>query len=227
MLIYNMNKLYSILLLSLLTACGGQSIPEPECEDKEQYSPPKQLSVACMGDSETAGMIAGGELKASYSWCNKLSMPYPVGNPYKFSSVTNYAVPSKDITQIYNEQLPSILVKPVDVVIIMTGVNDAYHNIPLDVFKQKYFSMLSLLQAKGMTTVCMTTFRTHTPTIDTELYDEYVLTLKGKGCNIVIDVKAYEKPSWTKNINGQIDLHPTEQAYTDVSNVVLNILYML
>lgn len=215
-----MKTLYTGLICIALSACGGGTSEAPSTISPS--SPPKQLSVSCMGDSETAGMIAGGALNSSYSYCNKLNAPYPVGNPYKFSSVTNYAIPSKDITQIYNEQLPSVLARPTDVVVIMTGVNDAYHNIPLEVFKQKYSSILSLVKAKGSVPVCLTTFPTHTSSIDTTEYDKYVLTLESQGCK-VLDVKALYKDSW--NVNN--DLHPSEQAYSDVSKSLLQMLYLI
>ena len=217
-----MKLITTILLCAALSACGGSfnTSTSNNAPTTPLNSPPRQLSVACMGDSETAGMIAGGALNSSYSYCNKLNMEFPVGNPYKFSSVTNYAVPSKDITQIYNEQLPSVLAHPADVVVIMAGVNDAYHNIPLEVFKQKYSSILSLVKAKGSVPVCLTTFPTHTPSIDTTEYDKYVLTLESQGCK-VLDVKALYKESW--NVNN--DLHPSEQAYSDVSKALLQILY--
>jgi len=209
------------LLILLLSACGGGNIDNISPNTTSSPLPPKQLSVSCLGDSETAGMIDTGTIDSSYSYCNKLSMPYPDGNPYKVSVVHNYATPSKDITQVYNEQLPSLLANPTSVVVIMVGVNDSYHHVPIEVYKQKYTSILSLVKSNGIIPVCLTTFPTHSELgIDTTEYDNYILTLSSQGCT-VLDVKPLYRISWGTS------LHPTEQGYKDVSKALMNVLYML
>lgn len=212
-------KFIIYLAVLLLSACGGgENITSSPVT---MPSPPRQLSVSCLGDSETAGMIDTGAINSSYSYCNKLSMPHPEGNPYKVNVVHNYATPSKDITQVYNEQLPSLLANPTNVVVIMVGVNDSYHHIPIEVYKQKYSSILSLVKAHNIIPVCLTTFPTHNELgIDTTEYDNHILTLSSQGCT-VLDVKPLYKNSWGTS------LHPTEQGYKDVSKALMDVLYML
>ena len=217
-----MKILSTTILLFLLTACGAGSNldKEEECEDK--VLAPPQASVTCLGDSETSGWIAGANAPSyALSWCNKLQATMLDGKyspaPYKVLSVNNLAAPSKDIVQIYNEQLPKALAAPTQAIVIMTGVNDAYHNVALEEFRQKYVSIISLVKAKGMKPYCLTAIPTGLESINVVPYNQITLTMAEHGCTI-IDVAGMYETGWHSVVG---DIHPSAVAYEKIALALL------
>lgn len=205
-------KVLNILFLTVLTACGGGS-PSRSLENPQPI-PPRQVSVSCMGDSETAGYTPTG-LSLANSWCNNLS----VLNVARFSFINNYAIPSQDITQISVSQLPKTLERPTDLVFVMSGANDAYHKVPLEVYKQKYQVLIDLLNAKGSKVIILTALPTHDPDIDVVPYNNAAKALTGNV--VVIDTYAKATPSWWGEWYLK-DIHPTKEGYLEITKIILN-----
>lgn len=208
-----MKSLLSLIIVLLIVSCGGNSAQQ-NTEDVQSIPPP-QISISCLGDSITSGWLSGAS-SADYSksYCNLLTQSARV------SFVNNHAVPSKDITQIYNEQLPILLAHPTQIVIIATGYNDSYHNIPLEVFRQKYSSIISLVKAKGSRAFCMTMPESNINVINVTEYNNIVLTMTMSGCTI-IPMHSYYKSSWRNAALAAGDLHFSEEAYKEMKDIVL------
>jgi lysophospholipase L1-like esterase len=208
-----MKLLFTLLLTLFLSACGGGSYTE-NCDEDEHFPiPPRQLSVSCLGDSISSGYVAGTTVPDyPKSFCNLLTQSY------RISYVNNYAVPSKDITQIYNEQLTLLLARPTQAVIIATGYNDSYHNINLQEFKQKYESIIFLVKAKGMQPYCMTMPISSVSVVDVTEYNNITLTMVERGCTI-IPIHSYYKAEWRQEFPN--DLHFTAKAYEEIRNIIL------
>jgi lysophospholipase L1-like esterase len=208
-----MKLLYTLLLTISLSACGGKPLEDCDEDEHNTPTPPRQLSVSCLGDSISSGYVAG-TTAPDYpkSFCNLLTQSY------RISYVNNYAVPSKDITQIYNEQLPFLLARPTQSVIIATGYNDSYHNINLQEFKQKYESIISLVKAKGMQPYCMTMPTSSVSMVDVTEYNTITLTMADRGCTI-IPIHLYYKAEWRQEFPN--DLHFTAKAYEEIRDIIL------
>lgn len=211
-----MKSLFAFVLASLLVGCGGGSNLNTVSQPLTQVSPipPKQFTVTCLGDSETYGWTPTGASNA-FSWCNKLS----VLQPARFVRVKNLAQPSKDITEIFNEQLPEALSAPTDYVIIMSGVNDAYHKVDLAVFNQVYRTMIDLLSRKGSTVVVLTPLPTNDVTRDGDLakYTQTVMQLPNVQ---LIDIGSHATPEWWGEYYTK-DIHPTDSGYTEITKILL------
>lgn len=204
-----MKLLYTLFLALSLSACGGGN----NMEDVIAPIPPRQLSISCLGNSISSGWVAGSNVTDySKSFCNLLS------SSARISFVNNYATPSKDIVQIYNEQLPLFLARPTQAVIIESGYNDSYHNINLQEFRQKYESIISLVKAKGVQPYCMTMPVSNITSVDVTEYNNITLTMDLQGCTI-IPMHSYYKAEWREGYPQ--DIHFTAKAYEEMKDIIL------
>jgi hypothetical protein len=190
---------YTIMLASL-SGCGGG--PAVEIQSPQAQ---KQVIIATLGDSETAGQVGtsyGSTLQPESSYPTKLQ--YLLGGKAK---VYNFGVPSKDIVQVYNEQLPQALKVNPDVLIISTTLNDAYHNID----KGKVLETYKLISTKlpNARIVLLTPLRGITDTSYSSLVFESKLE--------VFDIAKYQTPDW---YCGYVDIHPCEYGYSEIARLI-------
>lgn len=198
----NTKKLLSfIITITFLHGCGGANSTPAQ----QTVVDNKVLVIATLGDSETAGVVSiptGSRLQSESSYPTKLQ--YLLGNSYK---VYNFGVSSKDIVQVYNEQLPQAVKVNPDVLIISTTLNDAYHGIGKDKVLATYG--LIKLQFPNTRIVLLTPLRG----ITDDSYSNIAFESKLE----VFDIAKYQTPDW---YCGYSDIHPCEYGYSEMARLI-------
>ncbi|MDY2686099.1 MAG: SGNH/GDSL hydrolase family protein [Selenomonadaceae bacterium] len=113
--------------LGLLAGGAARKLPAAQAAEKD-----KGLVVSCFGDSTTWG--ANGEKTGggnAIAWPAKLGAFLDVQKVYNFGKKGSRIAVTVDRQDSFLERLDAVLAQPADLILLLGGVNDFQHDVPL------------------------------------------------------------------------------------------------
>lgn len=102
---------------------------------------PKETVVSCLGDSTTWGCNGIGQNDdwggPEISWPKKIKALLGLAEVYNFGISGSQLAISADRQDSFCERIDAVLEHPADIFLVMGGVNDFLHNIPIGKFSDR------------------------------------------------------------------------------------------